>query len=656
MIGNEVQGANYAVRVTDALGIEVCAVGGGVIWSSSTDSPPTLTLEDKRSLALASAKTRKAVQFEEGEWHGQRISLAGFEATAARLELVLAFDEADALMVKIQEPGGDLVRSVEHLYMLEKTVSEGGYMVIPHGSGYLIPADCPYELPGPRAEIADFNSYNPHIGGGWSLPLFGMVRGEEGMCVMVEDWWDCWVEAHHRPGELSAIDFNWTPSLGTLSYARRMFFHFAKDMDYAGMAKRYRQHAKEQGLVRTLAEKAEESPAIDRYIENILVRWPAWDPRQLDRVRSDLKRFQELGFGVNLFFPKIHGSGWDEDKSATTTHALWQGFLHPDPVPGGWPEVSRFSKEASDLGMLVQGFVAPLFQHEDAPGYDLNNYPILEDGTRRLIRGDWTRMSMVGDVERNRRVLDSIRNNGVHFDVLYFDGYAAFSGPVEDFSPDRRCDRRQGFESMNACCRETRAAGIIPGGELARFWCMADCDYFFYTDWAPDRLVNVEVAGAPGPIGEPVPLFELVFHECYMAGFAGGGHTVYGPGVDWWRDATPRLYELLFAAAPSFSWLPNGRVPVEDWDSDEAKARFAWLKRRQAYFAAVAKSEMTEHQFLSADRKQQRVAFANGVSVEVNMGENLCKVTGVETFTGDWEVPSEDLGWYPSLKSEFPGK
>ena len=45
--------------------------------------------------------------------------------------------------------------SVEQLYRIEKPVSDGGYLVLPHGSGYLIPADCPDELPGqgPRRRI-----------------------------------------------------------------------------------------------------------------------------------------------------------------------------------------------------------------------------------------------------------------------------------------------------------------------------------------------------------------------------------------------------------------------------------------------------------------------------------------------------------------------
>ena len=42
-------------------------------------------------------------------------------------------------------------------------------------------------------------------------------------------------------------------------------------MDYVAMAKRYRQQAQEQGLLRTLKEKSKQTPVIQEYINNILL-------------------------------------------------------------------------------------------------------------------------------------------------------------------------------------------------------------------------------------------------------------------------------------------------------------------------------------------------------------------------------------------------
>ena len=163
---------------------------------------------------------------------------------------------------------------------------------------------------------------------------------------------------------------------------------------------------------------------------------------------------------------------------------------------------------------------------------------------------------------------------------------------------------RQCFETMNQALADARREGLMVTGELARFYCMGVCDGFFFTDWAGDRLTNGNVhqasCGDHGPVGEPVPLFELVFHECFVAGFSGGGYADYQPGFDWWRDRTPRLYEMMFGSAPAFNWLPKCDLPIEDWDGPEAQARFAWLKRWNIWYKAIARSEMISHEFLCA--------------------------------------------------------
>ena len=56
------------------------------------------------------------------------------------------------------------------------------------------------------------------------------------------------------------------PQKGKLGYARRLLYHFVDRGGYVAMAKRYRLYAGEKGLVKTLAEKRKERPAIDRLV------------------------------------------------------------------------------------------------------------------------------------------------------------------------------------------------------------------------------------------------------------------------------------------------------------------------------------------------------------------------------------------------------
>ena len=57
-------------------------------------------------------------------------------------------------------------------------------------------------------------------------------------------------------------------------------------------------------------------------------------------------------------------------------------------------------------------------------------------------------------------------------------------------------------------------------------------------------------------------------------------------------------------------------------------------------------SELTSHRFLDDDMTKHRIEFANGVWAELDTANNLCRVSGVEGFSGQWEPPSEYLGAY----------
>ena len=83
----------------------------------------------------------------------------------------------------------------------------------------------------------------------------------------------------------------------------------------------------------------------------------------------------------------------------------------------------------------------------------------------------------------------------------------------------------------------------------------------------------------------------------------------------------------------------EGSVPTQEWDSPTMRNRMEWLKRLSAYFQATTHAEMTSHEFLNERRTWQRVRFSNGVEAEFDMEGGLCRVSGVDGFSGDWEQP-----------------
>jgi len=629
----------YSISIGSDLRLSATDAEGHEIWATSSTQTPLLVVKQGnatlREIALASAAQIDITPYEANGFRGHKLVLGGYEGADVEVELTYAANQATGeLSVGVEQTGGsDTVRSIAHLYRFEKSVSQGGYVVVPHGSGYLIPADCPDEIPGE----------GPHggfIGARWTLPIFGIFKQQHALCALVETWWDCEVELEHSPGEYSALDFHWQPSLGKLAYRRQLVLRFAEGIDYVGMAKLYRDYARSEGLLLTLKEKMRTTPQIERYVQGTLVRWPAWNPPQIREVLQQLARLRDKGFALNLFFPKWSSLGYSEERAAATTaDGNWQGFLLSQPVPGGWAALAEFAEQARALDCLIQGFVGPRTQRPDAPEFDPDNFAMQEDGQRSEFE-----LTPYQAERRNQAVLASIREHRLHMDVLYYDGYSAYHPLPEDFSPDHPYTRRESYEVQNRCFADARKAGIMPGAELTRFWAIRDCDYWFYTDWSSDRLANTPVQGCAGPVGVPIPLFQLVFHDCYIAGFSGGGYELYMPGYDWWEDQHPRLYELLFVAAPCHNWLPGGDFPYDKLDAPESEKRWMWLKKMGALCRATKFSEMVSHEFLSADRKQHRVTFANGVVCEFDMSANRFRIQGVEGFTGDWETPPDLYG------------
>ncbi len=599
----ELVGKNVRAWVNDNLTLKIVDAKGHYLWDGEEAAGPQVMIrgsdDQLHELPLASAAKFAILPFVQEPYHGYTIRLSSFTASDVVVDLTIALDPAsDEFMIQANQSGGqDMVTEIAHLYRFEKPVAAGGYMVVPHGQGYLIPADCPDALDG-----------DGFIGSRFTLPLFGMVQGDSAMYVIVETWWDSKVAVEHYPGDKSVIDFDWKPSLGELRYPRRFLLRFAKGMDYVAMAKAYRRYARKQGLVRTLEEKARTLPVVEQYTKGIEFRWGQWHHNQQEIILDDLRKLRELGFQIDFFFPKWPDDGYDPEtwKSAYCRTAA---YLLDTPVPGGWQTLANYANAVRALGYPVKGFI-------------LHGRP------------------MYNAVKRLRQALDNAEKGGLKYDALYFDGYSAYGDNTlaEDPNPDHPETRRENVEAQLDCFKEAARRDIVPGGEVPRFWAIPECAFFFFDgNWSRDRLTNVPTRESQAPVGEPVPLFQLVFHDCYWAHFSGGG---YGGSYDWWADRNPRLYELLFACAPSYNWLPGGRMPIK-WEDPMTEERLAWLHRWSAYYRAIAMSEMTNHKFLSADHKQQRIEFANGVVAEFDMTANRYRIWGIPGSDGEWVTPEE---------------
>lgn len=540
--------------------------------------------------------------FDDGNFKGHLIQLGDIGGTNVKLSFVLAVDSDDQLLVEVKQTGGDdAVHEVSDLYTFSVRPDPNSYVIVPRGSGYAIRSDAKTSV-----------SLSGLVGAAYSLPLFAMVQGDHVLYKIVETWWDAQVRVEHVAGEQTQLALDWKASLGTLNYARRALIVFRHKIDHVAIAKAYRKYLLDRGQLVTLKQRLKTTPPLKRFLAGVEYRYLKWDSGQNEQVLENIRRFQKAGLPVTFFHPKWPAQG--------RTLAGWQEYLRDEPVEGSWPEALKLLDEVHRLGCPAVFFVMPHAYHENAPGYD----PSKLSGVAFPKFSDRYTLSAL------QAMLDNLHEKGMKFEVLYFDGSSAHSGHQEHQSAEGPVSRRETYEAQVSCFRETRRRGIVPGAELARFWCINDCDYFFFTDWSSDRLRD----------GEPLPFVQLVFHDCYAAHFSGGGYYDEGR-YDWYEDRHPRLYELMYGAIPSHNWLPDGSRLIEpgDWQSEAMERRLNWLRRWHAYFQAICFSEMTSHRYLNQDRSLQRVEYANGVTADFDLAKGQFRVEGVAGFTGDWETP-----------------
>src|SRR5262249_1825222 len=173
---------------------------------------------------------------------------------------------------------------------------------------------------------------------------------------------------------------------------------------------------------------------------------------------------------------------------------------------------------------------------------------------------------MLGHLRKNYQLL--FDRDGSYPDVF---GYVP---PDEDFNPEHPTTRGDAIRERAKCYAWVREHLGLVGTEAAVDWVIPYADYS-----SPLR---------PGRAGVPVPLFNLVYHDAIV--------TPYAPSD---------LYGFL-----------NGGLPqVSPGDLDSARDR---IRQLSALHQRVALLEMTNHEFLDANRKQERTAFADGTTVTVD--------------------------------------
>jgi len=308
--------------------------------------------------------------------------------------------------------------------------------------------------------------------------------------------------------------------------------------------------------------------------------------------------------------------------------------MHPDYLPpnrdcGGPAGLTELSKRVKALGYLFGLHDQYIDFYHDAPSFDEKKSIILDNGRPARVNmwagGPCDHLCyhfIPGFVRRNifegiRRPYPMYHNSPSVWAMAQPTAYYldCFGRTVECWSKEHPMTRTQARLRQNEACRITREGkdgqGVVLSVEHPRDWMVPYVDFGWSIGHFSADVVTTAGESQYQPVGIPVPLWHLVFHD-----------AVCLPNPD-----GNELESMLYAQAPYF-WLSKGKMP--------APKELAAKKAVLALHEDAAFSEMTGHKLLSADGSVQKCIYG-GIEVEVDKKKCVYKVSGGKAKTNGWK-------------------
>ncbi len=479
-------------------------------------------------------------------------------------------------------------------------------LVIPHQAGLLF-------------GVRELAYHGRSLGGMYSMPWFGAadLTGGQGYLGILETPDDATfrgAKVATETGEVLAVQPVFRPQQGRFGYARRVLYHFADRGGYVALAKRYRAYARQTGLLKTLAEKRVERPAIDRLVGAVNI-YAGGDFGNVTELRQmGVERALISGFGGSQV-RQMNDWGY-----LTTRYDIYTDLYEPGTPPSKWER--------------CEGFTFPDDVIKTADGQNQIGWCPVPNPTTGKPDPSYVICWTCGLRTLREKMPKRLAERPLG---AYFLDCVTSAGLYECFDPRHPLTRTADREARVAqFAHLSKDLGLVAGSEAGRDWAAPVADYFegimSTATWfaAPQELHGLpfeaiesnprydEYALNPA---RRVPLFQLVYGDCV--------ETTW-----WWGDNSHRMYsawaqkdllQLVHASMPMWVlWQAQQGLFLGNLDRFKACYDSVGRWRR-----AVGYSEMTGHERLTPDGLVQRSSFANGATVTVNFATEPRTAGGV---------------------------
>lgn len=517
------------------------------------------------------------------------------------------------------------VQEVKDLRLLAQALplghGENNYYAAPYRMGILL-----------RAE--GDKPFSRRFRDGCSMAMFGAVK--EGFALLVT-WTDPFTEVQ--------MDYTNQPtprlSMGLAMRERAQSIRLQPlgRGGYVEIAKAYRTVARERGLLKTLAEKMRDNPRVSEF-------FGAADFKPFAYMRlapnTPWHRQNQWGEQLNFTFDECAelAEHLNRDLGIDRAMLVLNGWInrgydnrHPDILPaapeiGGNDGLTGCSRRVKALGWLFGLHDNYQDMYRDAPSWNEEFIIKNRDGSPRK-GGIWAGgqcwlICSRKAVELANRPQNIPQVKALCAPTLYFSDTIFAAGLYECFDPNHPTTPADDLRAKQQLCDYLRGQFGLFGSEEGREWGVAHADYF---EGLMSHRTHFQRPNDPDII---IPLFELVY---------GDAIPIYTHQSDRPRPDNPSyiLNHILYAEMPVY-YFGNHRYwanPAGDFKPPtgaEARLVFAhktglgltdgFIKNTYEVLSPLhrltALLPMTDHRFLTANRKAEATRFGKNVEITVN--------------------------------------
>lgn len=579
----------------------------GVAWRMAQSTEQDVVIED----SLKNRSNRALASSQDKEVQPARNGQAGAYLSLRDLGLgVHLFLDGRSLVVEIErraEGGPAKVRDLLFPRHWDLPKRPDTWSLWTVGQGALVPA------------TSKSRFHHPEGYSEQDMAWHGAYSRGCGTAAIAETPYDLYIAMSHLPGEAPSTFIHWLPSHSDLRYTRRVRYTFGKELSYVQQAKLYREYAKKQGWFVSLAEKARWNPNVKRLKGAGVVQSDTATRRmrtmsyRCHKFEDQMKWMLELKRRTGLKTGILHIDGWGK---------FGYDSMHPETLPfcpeaGGAKDARAFREKAREIGWLWGLHDQYIDIYADSPSYHPSRFLIRENGKPNTLNvwagGLCSHLCFTESLKFVRRnFVEGVKDQYMYHnsasiyqlvepDAYYLDCFCRIN---ECFNPEHPMSRSENVHYLNECFKTVREEGkkVLLSCEHPKFYGVPNLDF----GWQVGHMhADVEVEGGAHktePIGIPIPLWHLVFHDAIWSLM----FKDYG-----------RI--LLYGCTASFS--------IEDHRASEPELN--WKLKTCALNELVGFDEMTDFEVRNGGMELES-SFSSGVRVTFNPAEKTYRIRGAK--------------------------